>query len=108
MGGRSSGGHRLKSTSACSIRLPEPIDVNADQIWNNIIAYSLQIGLLVGLGAFVPAVLRLRTPRTRFLFWQSLLFACLVLPWVQPWRQAAISLSNVKALAAIGANLPHG
>ena len=32
------------------------------QIWNNIVAYSLQIGLLVGLGSLVPVVLRLRAP----------------------------------------------
>ena len=31
-------------------------------IWDNLVAYSMQIGLLVGLAAFVPAVLRLRLP----------------------------------------------
>ena len=61
------------------------------QIWNNIIAYALQIGLMVGLGALVPPLLKLRTPRARLLFWQTVLIACIVLPWVQPWRQEVVS-----------------
>jgi hypothetical protein len=50
------------------------------QVWNNIVVYTLQIGLLVGLGALVPVALRLRMPRVRLLFWQGLLVACLALP----------------------------
>jgi len=62
-----------------------------NQLWNNIVAYTLQIGLLVGLGALVPAVLRLRMPRARLLFWQVVLVACLALPWVRPWRQEVVN-----------------
>jgi TonB family protein len=71
------------------------------QIWNNIVAYALQIGLLVGLGALVPSVLRLRTPRAKLLYWQALLIACVVLPSVQPWRQEVISLSSVNTSIAV-------
>jgi TonB family protein len=60
-------------------------------IWDNLVAYSLQIGLLIGLAAFVPTLLRLRLPRARLVYWHLLLAACLLLPAVRPWRQEAIS-----------------
>src|ERR1700691_2140746 len=84
--------------------------MNTSQIWPNVIAYALQIGLLVGLGALAPVLLRLRTPRARLLYWQALLLACVVLPWVQPWRQEVIGLSNANVLATVGqatAGSPH-
>jgi len=57
-------------------------------IWNNLMAYSLQIGLLVGLAAFLPAILRFRLPGARLVFLQVLLAACLLLPAIQPWKRA--------------------
>jgi beta-lactamase regulating signal transducer with metallopeptidase domain len=80
--------------------------MNTGQIWNNIVAYALQIGLLVGLGALVPSVLKLRSSRAKLLFWQALLIACVVLPWVQPWRQEVISLSSVNTSMAIESAVP--
>ena len=59
-------------------------------MWDNLVAYSLQIGLLVGLAAFVPAVLRLRVPGAKLAYWHILLAACLLLPLVRyPWQQEA-------------------
>ncbi|HLK61852.1 MAG TPA: M56 family metallopeptidase [Bryobacteraceae bacterium] len=55
--------------------------------WTNLVAYSLQVGLVVGLASFVPSLLRLRAPRARLVYLQILLGACLLLPIVQPWRQ---------------------
>jgi TonB family protein len=75
--------------------------MNTSQLWPNVIAYALQIGLLVGVGALAPTLLRLRTPRARLLYWQALLVACLVLPWVQPWRQEVISLSGANVLTTV-------
>jgi TonB family protein len=71
------------------------------QLWNNIVAYALQVGLLVALGAIIPPVLKLRTPRARLLFWQTILASCVLLPWIQPWRQQVINASSVKAISAI-------
>jgi TonB family protein len=80
------------------------------QIWDNVVAYTLQIGLLLCLGALVPAVLRLRMPRARLLFWQLLLVACLALPWVRPWRQevanGSIQMSTAITAVASTAQLP--
>ena len=59
--------------------------------WNNLLTYSLQVGLLVGLLAFVPAIFRLRAPRARLLYWHLLLAACLLLPLIRPWRQQVVA-----------------
>ncbi len=60
-------------------------------VLNNLVSYSLQIGMLVGLAAFVPALLRLRQPGARLVYWHILLAACLLLPLVQPWKPAIIA-----------------
>ena len=57
-------------------------------IFDNLAAYSLQIGMLVGVAAFVPTLLRLRQPGAKLIFWQILLAVCLLLP-LQPWKQVA-------------------
>ena len=62
-------------------------------VWDNLVTYSMQIGLLVGLAAFVPAALRLRLPASRLAYWHILLAACLLLPAVRPWKQVAVTLS---------------
>jgi TonB family protein len=64
--------------------------VNYQLIWNNLVLYSLQIGLLVGVAALVPAALRLRVPRARLAYWHILLAACLLLPQLRPWRRDVV------------------
>ena len=56
-------------------------------IWDNLVSYSMQIGLLIGLAAFVPTLVRLRPPNVKLAYWHILLAACLLLPAVRPWRQ---------------------
>ncbi len=68
--------------------------MNTHLIWGNLVAYSLQIGLLVGLAAFVPTLLRLKLPQAKLVYWQILLGACLLLPALQPWRQQALTLTT--------------
>jgi TonB family protein len=65
----------------------------------------MQIGLLVGLAAFIPAALRLRLPASRLAYWHILLAACLLLPAVRPWKQAALTLSAYVPMA-ITARVP--
>jgi TonB family protein len=60
-------------------------------LWNNFIAYCLQVGLLVGAAGWLPSALRMRSPKARLLFWHALLAACLMIPLVQPWRSEAIT-----------------
>src|ERR1019366_1507154 len=72
---------------------PAEAVMNLPLVWDNLVAYSMQIGLLVGLAAFVPAVLRLRLPASRLAYWHILLAACLLLPAVRPWKQAVLTLT---------------
>jgi TonB family protein len=65
--------------------------MSAGLLWGNIVAYSLQIGLVVALAAFLPAALHLRMPRARLLFWQILLAACVLLPLMRPLRQTVVT-----------------
>ena len=67
--------------------------MNTQLVWDYLVAYSMQIGLLVGLAAFIPAALGLRLPSSRLAYWHVLLAACLLLPAVRPWKQAALTLS---------------
>jgi TonB family protein len=59
-------------------------------LWSNLATYSLQVALVVGAAAFVPAALRLRAPRGRLIYWHLLLLACLLLPLVRPWRAGVV------------------
>ena len=68
--------------------------MNLQLVWDNLVAYSMQIGLLVGLAAFLPAALRLRLPASRLAYWHILLAACLLLPAVRPWKQAVLTLTT--------------
>ena len=67
-------------------------------IWANLVTYSLQIGLLVGLAGFVPSLLRLRFARARLVYWQILLAVCLVLPLMRPWQRVVISAPAVQSV----------
>jgi TonB family protein len=56
---------------------------------NNLLIWSLQIGLLVALAAVLPPLLRLRMPNAKLIFWQLVLAACLLLPFMRSWKQGA-------------------
>jgi TonB family protein len=79
--------------------------MDTTQVLTNIVAYAVQIGLLVGIGAALPALLRLKLPAARLLYWQVLLVACVALPWVRTWRSEVIAVANtpivVTQLAAL-------
>ncbi len=64
--------------------------MNYQLLWNNLLLYSLQIGLLVGVAALVPAALRLRVPQARLAYWHILLAACLLLPLIRPLRRELV------------------
>jgi len=73
--------------------------------WDNLVAYSLQIGLLVGLAAFIPTALRLRQPQARLFYWYLLLVTCLALPAIRPWQHQVVN-SNVQVTTTIIAIAP--
>ena len=81
--------------------------MNLQLVWDNLVAYSMQIGLLVGLAAFIPAALRLRLPASRLAYWHVLLAACLLLPAVRPWKQAVLTLTAYVPAAITAPVLPQ-
>jgi len=57
-------------------------------LWlDNLMAYSLQLAILVAAGTLAAYLLRLRAPKAALAYWQILLLACLLLPALQPWRR---------------------
>jgi TonB family protein len=74
--------------------------MSVNLMWANVVAYSLQIGLLVGLAGFVPAALRMRLPGARLVYWHVLLAACLLLPLLRPWKQEAAGTVQVSTSVA--------
>jgi TonB family protein len=74
--------------------------MNANLLLNDLALYCLQIGLLVGLAGFVPAVLRLRLPGAKLAYWHFLLAACLLLPVVRPWKQDVVNISSGPPVSA--------
>ena len=60
---------------------------------NNAIAYCAQVLLLVAGGGLLVAIFRLKLPTVRLWFWQGLLAACLLLPFVQPRRVSEVNFT---------------
>ncbi len=76
----------------------------------NLAAWAVQVTVLVAAGVWLPARLRLGSPRSRVVLFRALLVACLALPLAQPWRAApavlvSADLSDIPSLdpAAAGA-----
>jgi TonB family protein len=69
----------------------------------NLLAYSLQIALVVAVAAPVPALLAMRAPRARLLFWHVVLAACLLLPLVQPWTRELLTVTATLSDAPVPA-----
>jgi len=57
----------------------------------NLAAWSVQAAVLIAAGGMAAWAFRLRAPRIRLAYWQTLLAICLLLPAVEPWRRAADS-----------------
>ena len=58
----------------------------------NLVAYCVQIGVLVAVAGGVAALLRLRQPKLMLGFWRLLLLLCLLLPLLQPWQTQTTTL----------------
>jgi TonB family protein len=74
--------------------------MNWRMLWDNFVVYAMQIGLLIGLAAFVPALIRLRMPQARLAYWHLLLIACLLLPALTPRKHELIIVSTPAATPA--------
>jgi len=70
-------------------------------IGHNLLAWSLQIAVLVAAAALAAYVLRLRVPGARLLYWQAVLLALLALPLVRPWKHAVTAADSVSAITIV-------
>ena len=52
----------------------------------NLGAFALQSGLLVTGGALLIRLFRIRDPRVSLAYWRTLLVACVLLPFFEPWQ----------------------
>ena len=74
----------------------------------NLFDYSLQVLLLITAGGLLAAVFRLREPRVRLAYRQTLLACCLLLPLVQPWRESVATPASDFTLLAPTAVVGNG
>lgn len=83
-------------------------------LWlRDLVAYSIQAAALVGVGAVMASLLRLRVPRVRLVYWQALLAVCVFLPLLQPWRPEILespgaAVSEIAFSAPAAAAAPSG
>jgi TonB family protein len=79
---------------------------------SNLLAWSLQIGVLVLVAALASSVLQLRIPRARLFHWQMVLMASLTLPLLRPWKQEVVSdtvsVTTVAVARAAGSRVHSG
>jgi TonB family protein len=66
----------------------------------NVVIYSCQVGVIVAGASLLPALLRLDNAGARYAYWRAVGILCLVLPWVQPYRERAAT-GTARAGAAI-------
>jgi protein TonB len=72
----------------------------------NILAYSGQIAILIGVAAALAALLKL-TPKARLHCLQLLLACCLILPFAQPWHVPAAATDAVTVVTIPISYGPH-
>jgi len=70
-------------------------------IGNNLLAWSLQIAMLVSVAALAAFALRLRIPGARLVYWQAALLASLALPLVRPWKHAVVTAADSVSVSTI-------
>jgi TonB family protein len=81
-------------------------------IWNNVLAWSLQIGALAAIAAGAANLLRLKASTARLLYWQLTLVMCLALPLLRPWKQQVVggdvAVSTVAIVQPASSPITHG
>jgi TonB family protein len=67
--------------------------MTASLLLDNVLAWSAQVAILTAVAALAAFLFERQHPRPRLFFWQAILFAILILPFVQPWTQS-VDVSN--------------
>src|SRR5689334_269483 len=70
-----------------------------DTILGNLRPWTEQVIVIATVSALLPALIRLRHPRTQLAYCHLMLAGCLLLPFLQPWRHAIIVIEESRAAA---------
>ena len=80
----------------------------------NVVIYSCQVGVIVAGASLLPALLRLDNAGARYAYWRAVGILCLVLPWVQPYREraatgaarAGAAITDIVSISPAGSSAP--
>lgn len=79
--------------------------MNAPLWFYNLLFWSAQVAALALAASLLVRLLRIHEPRALLLHWRTLLFACLLLPFIEPWHRlqpaSAISFTPTASLPDI-------
>jgi TonB family protein len=70
--------------------------VSASGVLANVLAHSAQVAVVVGVGAVLARLTRLRAPSALLAWWRLLLLVSILLPLLQPWPGPAVRVSGVE------------
>src|SRR5580765_5793515 len=70
-------------------------------VLDNFRPWVTQVLLIGSIGALLPAVFRIRHPRSQLVYCHLLLVTCLLLPLLQPWRHPVVVVSESEPSAAV-------
>jgi beta-lactamase regulating signal transducer with metallopeptidase domain len=60
----------------------------------NLLPWMEQVTVIALMAALLPVVFQVRHPRTQLAYCHLMLAACLLLPFLQPWRHPVVVISN--------------
>lgn len=80
--------------------------MTASIVLRDLIAYALQVTLVVGAGALLGRLFRLRAAVATLVYWQALMGLCLILPFCQPWKIALVKPPATTIVAAAPPDAP--
>ena len=81
--------------------------MTASILLRDILAYSLQLALIIGAGAALAFAFRIREPRVTLACWRTLLVACLLLPLCQPWLTTDTPISPASMVPLSETDVVH-
>ena len=77
-----------------------------DAILRNLGPWTEQVIVIALVAALLPMLIRLRHPQTQLAYCHLMLAACLLLPFLQPWRHSIVVISESTVAADEPANQP--
>ena len=90
-------------------------------LFENVLSWTIQVLVIGSVGALLPALFRIRNPRSQLVYCHLLLALCPLLPIIQPWEEqgvastasaapmeAAVALENVTIEATPASPIPWG